>query len=151
MVYLLTEDLGNQKTACGMKRGALISDKARLQTGESVVVINTTVSLEKGVKYWLNVIAADSKDANVAMAYRPIEARCGMDLINEEYYENEGNQDFTWIIWVVLSVIIVVVALVALFYFIQRKQYTRLVDQELQKKDSRNKAAQQTGGLEDSI
>ncbi|CAL5984573.1 Conserved_hypothetical protein [Hexamita inflata] len=153
MVYLLTEDLWNQKTACGMKRGALISDKARLQTGESVVVINTTVALEIGVKYWLNVIAADSKDANVAMAYRPIEARRGMDFVDEEYYENEGNQSFTWIIWVVLSVIIVVVALVTLFYFIQRKQYTRLVDQELQKQNNkaRYKAAQQTGGIEDSM
>ncbi|CAL5995485.1 Conserved_hypothetical protein [Hexamita inflata] len=153
MVYLLTEGLGNQNTACGMKRGTLISDKAQLQTGESVVVINTTIATEYNVKYWLNVIAADSKDANIAMTYRPIEATRGMDLIDEEYYEAEENQDFTWIIWVALSVIIVGVTVASIFYFMQRKQYTRLADQELQKQNTkaRYKAAQQTGGLEDSM
>ncbi|CAL6086430.1 Conserved_hypothetical protein [Hexamita inflata] len=152
MVYVLTEGQGNEKTACGIHRGQLISDKARLADGEAVVAINTTVALEKGAKYWLNVIAADSHDINIAVAYKPIEARLGMDLIDEQYYENEGNQDLTWIIWVVLAVIIVVVAVVALFYFMQRKKYVVLVDQDIARKDqnARRKAAQQVGGLEDS-
>ncbi|CAL6066386.1 Conserved_hypothetical protein [Hexamita inflata] len=152
MVYVLTEGQGNEKTACGIRRGQLISDKARLADGEAVVAINTTVALEKGAKYWLNVIAADSHDINIAVAYKPIEARLGMDLIDEQYYENEGNQDLTWIIWVVLAVIIVVVAVVALFYFMQRKKYVVLVDQDIARKDqnARRKAAQQVGGLEDS-
>ncbi|CAL6067688.1 Conserved_hypothetical protein [Hexamita inflata] len=152
MVYVLTEGQGNEKTACGIRRGQLISDKARLADGEAVVAINTTVALEKGAKYWLNVIAADSHDINIAVAYKPIEAHLGMDLIDEQYYENEGNQDLTWIIWVVLAVIIVVVAVVALFYFMQRKKYVVLVDQDIARKDqnARRKAAQQVGGLEDS-
>ncbi|CAL6066393.1 Conserved_hypothetical protein [Hexamita inflata] len=152
MVYVLAEGQGNEKTACGIRRGQLISDKARLADGEAVVAINTTVALEKGAKYWLNVIAADSHDINIAVAYKPIEARLGMDLIDEQYYENEGNQDLTWIIWVVLAVIIVVVAVVALFYFMQRKKYVVLVDQDIARKDqnARRKAAQQVGGLEDS-
>ncbi|CAL6067738.1 Conserved_hypothetical protein [Hexamita inflata] len=152
MVYVLTEGQGNEKTACGIRRGQLISDKARLADGEAVVAINPTVALEKGAKYWLNVIAADSHDINIAVAYKPIEARLGMDLIDEQYYENEGNQDLTWIIWVVLAVIIVVVAVVALFYFMQRKKYVVLVDQDIARKDqnARRKAAQQVDGLEDS-
>ncbi|CAL6081961.1 Hypothetical_protein [Hexamita inflata] len=52
-----------------------------------------------------------------------------------------------------LSVIIVIVALVTILYFMQRKQYVRLVDQELQKQNTnaRYKAAQQTGGFEDRM
>ncbi|CAL6002917.1 Conserved_hypothetical protein [Hexamita inflata] len=152
MVYLLAEGLGNQNTACGMKRGALISDKARLQTEESEVVINTTIAIDKNVTYWLNVIAADSKDANVAMAYRPIEARRGMDLIDEEYYENEENQDFTWIIWVMQSSSSQLLSPSSTSCSANgtRTQLSQSYKSRTPKQDTKL-CAQQTEGLEDSV
>ncbi|CAL5991061.1 Conserved_hypothetical protein [Hexamita inflata] len=138
MVYVLTDAQGNQNTACGIRRGQLISNKVNFLVGQSVVSINTTIALQKGEKYWLNVIAVDSDDINIAMAYKPIQASLDMELIDEEYYENQGNVDITWIIWVVLTSILIVVMLVAIFFIKQRKKYIVIVDQSI----SRNKNAQ---------
>ncbi|CAL6074692.1 Hypothetical_protein [Hexamita inflata] len=43
MVYFLTEGLGNQNTACGMKRVTLISDKAHMHS--KLVVLETACEL----------------------------------------------------------------------------------------------------------